>query len=93
MITAYTAKYFTEKLKTKAVKRTLRKIYRKIKKAARQGYITASFELVDLSDKVVEEILKTLVDKGYNIIKYKYRYRCDGVFDPKIRYIISWNYY
>ena len=88
MITAYTAKYFTEKAKTKAVKRTLRKIYRKIKKAARQGYITASFELVDLSDKVVEEILKTLVDKGYDMIKYKY----SGVFSPVVRYIISWNH-
>ena len=88
MITAYTAKYFTEKAKTKAVKRALRKIYREIKRAARQGYISASFELVDLSDKVVEEILKTLVDKGYDMIKYKY----NGVFSPVVRYVISWNH-
>ena len=89
MITAYTAKYFTEKSKTKVVKKALRKIYRKIKKAARQGYVTTSFELVDLSDKVVEEILKTLVDKGYDMIKYKY----NGDFSPVFRYVISWNRY
>lgn len=88
MITAYTAKYFTEKAKTKAVKRALRKIYREIKRAARQGYVTTSFELVDLSDKVVEEILKTLVDKGYDMIKYKY----NGVFSPVVKYVISWNH-
>ena len=88
MITAYMAKYFTEKSKAKATKRALRKIYREIKRAARQGYISASFELVDLSDKVVEEILKTLADKGYDMIKYKY----SGVFSPVVRYIISWNH-
>ena len=93
MITAYTAKYFTEKSKAKVVKRMLRKIYREIKKATKQGHIFTSFEPVDLSDKIVEEILKTLIDKGYDIIKYKYRYRCDGVFDPGIRYVISWKHH
>ena len=88
MITAYMAKYFTEKAKAKAIKRALRKIYREIKRAARQGYISASFELVDLSDKVVEEILKTLVDKGYDIIKYKY----NGIYSPRTKYVISWKH-